>query len=70
MPGGNWPEPGPPLGPLHWHRVVSTEIVSTVEGIYGKAKIEGEGKWDGGNEMAVLFKCATDKLEKCTLYSR
>lgn len=44
MPGGNWPGTGPPLRPLHWHGVVSTEIVSTVEGIYGKAKIEGEGK--------------------------
>ena len=44
MPRGSWPGTGPPLRPLHWHGVVSTEIVSTVEGIYGKAKIEGEGK--------------------------
>lgn len=49
------------------------EIVSTVEGIYGKAKIEGEGKWDGGNETAGLFKCAADRssaLEECTVHSR
>lgn len=67
MPRGSWPGPGPPLRPLHWQRVVSTEIVSTVEGVYGKAKTEGEGKWDGGNETAVLLKCAADKssaLEK------
>lgn len=44
MPRGNWSGPGPPLRLLHWHRVVSGEIVSTDEGIYGKAKREGERK--------------------------
>lgn len=70
---GNWFGFGLSFRFLYWYRVVSGEIVSIDEGIYGKVKREGERKWDGGNETVVLFKCVIDKflvLEKYILYFR